>query len=220
MKREDLRKLGLEDGIVDQIMNMNGADLNESKATISTLQQTNDALTKERDTLKGQLSDRDKDIEELKKTSGDNADLTKKLEELQAKYDKDTAALNEQITHQARERATDEVFAGLHFTSAFAKRAARREFDDAKLELKDGKYIGADDIIKKMRAENPDAFASEEKDKGKEKDEGKSETTPQPQQKPIFTNPVNTGGNNGSPSNNPFSFGFTPVRSGNQIKKE
>lgn len=218
MKREDLRKLGIEDGIVDQIMNMNGADLNESKATISTLQQANATLTQERDTLKGQLSDRDKDIEELKKTSGDNADLTKKLDELQAKYDKDTAALNEQITQQARERATDEVFAGLHFTSAFAKRTARREFDDAKLELKDGKYIGADDIIKKMRAENPDAFASD--DKGKEKDGGTPDPAQQPtQQKPIFTNPTNNAGN-GTPSSNPFNFNFTPVRAGSPIKKE
>ena len=86
MKREDLRKLGLTDEQVDQVMSMNGDDVNAQKAIVAQRDETITALTTERDGLKEQVTARDKDIADLKKAAGDNESLNKQLSDLQTKY--------------------------------------------------------------------------------------------------------------------------------------
>lgn len=56
MKREDLRKLGLTDEQVDQVMSMNGEDVNASKAIVAQRDETIRTLTTERDGLKEQVA--------------------------------------------------------------------------------------------------------------------------------------------------------------------
>ena len=89
MKREDLRKLGLTDEQVDQVMSMNGDDVNAQKAIVAQRDETITALTTERDGLKEQVTARDKDIADLKKAAGDNESLNKQLSDLQTKYNDD-----------------------------------------------------------------------------------------------------------------------------------
>lgn len=99
------------------------------------------------------MVDRDKDIADLRKNAGDNEALNKKLTDLQAKYDSDTASLNKKLDEQARDHATEKLFADYKFTSAYAKKAAIAEFRSGNPEFKDGKFTGAADIIKKMQDE-------------------------------------------------------------------
>lgn len=220
MKREELRALGLTDEQVDKIMSMNGDDVNAQKAIVAARDQTITTLTQERDGLKTQVADRDKDIADLKKSNGDNADLQKKLDDLQKKYDTDTANLQKSLDDQARSHAVEGLFSGIEFTSALAKRAAIREFEAAGLEFKDGKFTGADGQIAKLREQYPDAFKPKEDPKPKPKEDDGSGGQPGGNPpKPKFTNPMNGGGDGGNGNNNPFNFNFMSRRD-NGHKKE
>lgn len=201
MKREDLRKLGLSDEQVDQVMSMNGEDVNAQKAIVAQRDETIKAITTERDGLQTQVKDRDKDIAELKKSSGDNETLTQQLTDLQKKYTEDTTKLQKSIDDQAKSHAVEGLFSGIEFTSALARRAAIKEFEAAGLEFKDGKFADADSTIKKLREQYPDAF------KAAKKDEPDPPTDPKP---PKFTNPIDP--NAGGGKQNPFNFGFQTVR--------
>lgn len=78
MKRKFLEDMGvLSAEQIDSIMKENGNDINAARADVTS-------ITTERDNLKEQLKDRDTQIENLKKTAGDNAELTKQIEQLQA----------------------------------------------------------------------------------------------------------------------------------------
>ena len=200
MKREDLRKIGLTDEQVDQVMAINGDEVNASKAIIAQRDEQIKTLTTERDGLKDQVAARDKDIADIKKTAGDNSALTQQLSELQTKYNEDTAKLQKSLDDQARAHAIEGLFGKIEFTSAFAKRAAMKEFEAAGLEFKDGKFTDADATIAKMKKDNPDAF----------KAETKSEPTPP---KPKFTTPLSGGDGDNGGNTNPFTMNFTPVRS-------
>lgn len=58
-------------------------------------------------TLEQQIKDRDKDIADLKKSAGDNADLSQKYSDLQEKYKKDTESLNKTILDNQKNNAIE-----------------------------------------------------------------------------------------------------------------
>ncbi|HHB1724937.1 TPA: phage scaffolding protein, partial [Listeria monocytogenes] len=63
MQREYLKGLGLEDEVINKVMAENGKDVTAAKQQLSEVEA-------ERDGLKSQLTQRDKDIDDLKKNSG------------------------------------------------------------------------------------------------------------------------------------------------------
>lgn len=177
MKREDLKAKGLTDEQIDFVMAENGKDINALKDANAQKDQQITALTTERDGLKTQLADRDKDIEDLKKQKGNTDELNQKLTDLQTKYDTDTQALRDKMDAQARSHAAEQFYGNVEFTSGFAKKAAIKEFMEAGLEFKDGAYVDADKFLEKQRADNPDAFKAKE------------DPAPAPKPKPQFADP-------------------------------
>lgn len=154
MKREFLEGLGLGKEAVDRIMDENGADLEWEKAkTTQAKADLADAQSK--------LADRDKDLEELKKTSGDAEAVKKQLEELQAKYTTETEQYKAQLADRDYAAAVTRAIAGrnLKFSSKSAQRAFEAALRETKLELKDGELSGLDDFIKAQKEADPDAFA-------------------------------------------------------------
>lgn len=213
MKREELEALGLTKEQIDSVMTINGNDQNSLKAQITQKDQTITALTTERDGLKVQVADRDKDIDKLKKEAGDNADLNQKLTDLQSKYDTDTKALEERLDKQAKDHAIEQLFSGVKFTSSYAKKAAIAEFREANHEFKDGKYVGANDILKQMQKDNPDAFVTEDdKDKDKDGNKDKEADPAGGEKKPKFTQSLSGKEGDGGGEKNPFKFNFQSVR--------
>ena len=180
MKREELKNLGLTDEQIKFVMDENGKDINAQKAIVEQKDQQIAALTTERDGLKTQVADRDKDIADLKKESGNTDELNKKLTDLQTKYDTDTKDLQGKLDAQARSHAAERYFDKVDFTSAFARKAAIAEFNAANLEFKDGAFVGADDLLKKMQTDNPDAFKVVEPPKDHEPKPKFTDPTPAP----------------------------------------
>lgn len=76
MKREFLTSLGLGDDAVDKIMAEHGKDVNPLKEKITSLEAEISAN-------KQTISDRDTQLDELKKSAGDSEKLQKQIEKLQ-----------------------------------------------------------------------------------------------------------------------------------------
>ena len=60
MKREELKKLNLNDEQIDKVMNLHGADVESMKSKSEELSKTNESL-------QSQIAERDKDLKSLKK---------------------------------------------------------------------------------------------------------------------------------------------------------
>jgi len=223
MKREFLEGLEvngvkLPKEVIDSIMDENGKDVQAGKDALAAKVQELTTMTEERDGLKSQIAERDKDIKELRKTAGDNQALTTQLTELQTKYDKDTADLQKKLSDQSRDFATEKFFSQFKFTSELAKKAAIAEFKEQKFEQDDkGEFRGGKDWVEKLKASNPAAFEAEEDPNNKGDDgnggnggDGGSGGSGYP----SFVAPTGNQGNggNGGGGDNPFNFAFSGVR--------
>lgn len=80
MKREWLKELGIDENLVDKIMSQNGEDIENAK---STVKESYKEMETENATLNKTIKERDKQLEDIKKQSGDNAELTKQIAEMQ-----------------------------------------------------------------------------------------------------------------------------------------
>lgn len=146
MNTEDLKKLGLNDEQVKEVMALKGEAI---KAEQAKQQATIDEITAERDSLNEQIAQRDTDIKALKKSSGANEELSSKLSDLQAKYDADTKALSETLATTKLNSAISEA---LGKTSARDPQDLKAflNMDDIKLE-EDGSIAGLNDQIKMLQ---------------------------------------------------------------------
>lgn len=114
-------------------------------------------IIEENKALKAQLSERDKQLTDLKKESGDNADLKKKIEEMQAlnvEKDKHYAA---EISKLKLDNAVD-----MALVQAGAKniKAVRGVLEIDKMQIdSDGNIIGLKETLDKVKQSDPYLFA-------------------------------------------------------------
>lgn len=170
MKREFLEGLNIDKEVIDKILDENSRDIGREK-------QKADQAKEDLAAVQEQLTARDKDIEELKKTSGDAEGIRKQLEELQSRYTKETEEYKTQLADRdysdAMSRAVSEK--GIKFSSKAAEKAYLADLKAKNLTLKDGVLDGFEDWHKAQVEADPTAFQS-----------GKPA--------PVFTKPVGTGG--------------------------
>ena len=151
--------------------NVKFADVTDGKYV--SVNKYNDDL-KSRDSqieqLNATIKTRDTDLEKVQKqleAAGTDASkisaISNDLTELQAKYDTDTKALQEQLAKQGYEFAVREFASTKNFTSNAARRDFINSMVDRGLQMsKDGKsIIGAEDFVTEYSADNADAFVVE-----------------------------------------------------------
>lgn len=145
MKRKELEDLGLTKEQADAVMKINGADIENAKS-VSAAEITN--LQTEIEGLNGQVKERDKQLEDLKKSAGDNEELQKQIEQLQT--DNATAKANhESEMNQLKvEYAVEKALTGANAKNIKAVKALL-DLDDAKLD-KDGNVKGLHEQIDKL----------------------------------------------------------------------
>lgn len=137
MKREDLVSWGLTDEQVKKVM----AGLDGDFVTKTRFNEVNE----ENKTLKQSVSDRDKQLNDLKKSSGDNAELKAQIEELQKKNTEQAKAHAAEMAQLKLDNAVDTAL-----TAAGAKnsKAVKALLDMSKVKLgEDGKLLGWDEQI-------------------------------------------------------------------------
>lgn len=151
--------------------------------------------------LKNQLKERDADIKELRKQSGNSEELNTKLTELQTKYDTDTKALEKQMEDLRMDHAVEKFFAPIPFASELARKAAISEFRGKNFKLEGDKFQGGEEFITELKKSDPAAFKAEEPKNGGE---------PENISLPHFTKSLNQA----PPvaKGNLFNFGFTRLR--------
>lgn len=170
MKRDFLEGLGLDKDTVDKILDENSRDIGREK-------QKTDQAKEDLAAAQQQLADRDKDIAELQKSSGDAETIRKQLEDLQGKYTKETEAYKAQLADRDYSDAMSRTISakGIKFSSKAAEKAYLADLKAKGLELKDGELTGFDEWHKTQVSADPTAFQAEKP-------------------APTFVKPVGTGG--------------------------
>ena len=97
--------------------------------------------------MEKQLADRDKDIEDLRKSSGDAESVRKQLEDLQGRYTKETEDYKAQLASRDYADAMNRAITakGVKFSSKAAEKAYLADLKEKHLELKDGELTGFDE---------------------------------------------------------------------------
>lgn len=150
MKREELKKLNLNDEQIDKVMSLHGADIEELKAKSDELiNSKTEELKKANESLQSQIAERDKDLKTLKKQAGDNEELTDQFKELQLKYKQDTENLTKELQQTKLNSAVDSALSKAKVRNSKAAKALLN-LDDVKLNDK-GELEGLDDQISSLQ---------------------------------------------------------------------
>lgn len=169
MKREQLEQLGLKKDVIDQIMQENGADIENARSA------ERQSFAGERQQLQGQITDlqgqieaRDADLVtlngQLTAVQADAGKLTEAqgaLAALQTKYNTDRQEWEQKIARQAYEHAVQTKAGELAFTSVAAKKEFVREAIAQGFKLDGDSLLGYSDFLAKYRETDPGAFVVE-----------------------------------------------------------
>lgn len=156
MTRKQLEDLGLTKEQADSVMKINGDDIENAKGTASTEIKN---LQTEVEGLKTQVGDRDKQLETLKASAGDNADLKKQIEDLQTENATAKANHESELNQLKIDFAVEKALTGAKAKNIKAVKALL-ELDDAKLD-KDGNVKGLAEQIEKLTSGDDTKFLFE-----------------------------------------------------------
>lgn len=145
MKREDLKGLGLDDSVIDSVMDLHGQDMAGSKAKIATLETANSTLQSDLGTARGRI----KELEKVDVTS-----ITQERDSYKTKYENSVI---------------DNALSGYKFTSDFARQGVISELRKGELKFVDGKIDGVEGKMKEIQKNHPDAFIVDDGSKGSKK---------------------------------------------------
>lgn len=117
-------------------------------------------ISEENKTLKKSVSERDKQLEDLKKSSGDNAELKKQIADLQQQNADAQKAHEDEMNKLKLDNAVE---AALVAAGAKNAKAVRSLFDESKFKMNDkGEVEGLSDAIKAVRKSDSYMFAEEQ----------------------------------------------------------
>lgn len=156
MTRKQLEDLGLTKEQADSVMKINGDDIENAKGTASTEIKN---LQTEVEGLKTQVGDRDKQLETLKASAGDNADLKKKIEDLQTENATAKATHESELNQLKIDFAVEKALTGAKAKNIKAVKALL-ELGEAKLD-KDGNVKGLAEQIEKLTSDEGTKFLFE-----------------------------------------------------------
>lgn len=156
MTRKQLEDLGLTKEQADSVMKINGDDIENAKGTAATEIKN---LQTEVGGLKTQVGDRDKQLETLKASAGDNADLKKQIEDLQTENATAKANHESELNQLKIDFAVEKALTGAKAKNIKAVKALL-ELNDAKLD-KDGNVKGLAEQIEKLTSGDDTKFLFE-----------------------------------------------------------
>lgn len=153
MTRKQLEDLGLSKEQVDSIIKINGDDIENAKAASATEIKN---LQTEVSGYKTQIADRDKQLETLKATAGDNEAQTKQIADLQAENTKAKETHESELTQLKVDFAVEKALTGAKAKNIKAVKALL-DLTDAKLD-KDGNVKGLQEQIEKLTTADDTKF--------------------------------------------------------------
>ncbi len=145
MKRTELEALGLSKEQIDNVMTMNGTDIENAKkvATAET-----ESLQNQIDSLQMTLKERNKQLEDLQKSTGNVDDLKQQIATLQADNKAKDEEHAKELMQLKVDTAVEKALTGANAKNIKAVRALL-DLTDAKLD-KDGNVKGLSEQIEKL----------------------------------------------------------------------
>lgn len=158
MKTEELTALGLTEEQAKNVQALNGRDVEKAKAQTEGLKEQIVSLNQ-------QLSERSKDLEELKAKSGDAESTKQELEKLQEKYKADTEAFQKALSDRDYSDAMKSAIASkqIQFSSKAAEKQFLADLKEKNLPLKEGAMEGFDAFMQAMAEADPHMFTEQPK---------------------------------------------------------
>ena len=142
MNKEKLIEMGLTEEQAKNVMD----SLNGEFVTKSRFNEVNE----ENKALKKSVSERDKELDTLKASAGDNEKLTQQIAELQKANAEQIKAHNAELTQLKLNNAID---VALGSASVKSNKAVRAMLDMSKVQLgEDGKLVGLNDQLEALKA--------------------------------------------------------------------
>lgn len=163
MKRSELEALELTKEQVDAVIKINGDDIENAKKVAEA---ETKSVQNEVDALKGQIKDRDKQLETLKATAGDNEELSKQIADLQAENTTAKQTHEAEMTRLKVDFAVEKALTGANAKNVKAVKALL-DLDDAKLD-KEGNVKGLQEQIDKLLAADDSKFLFEVPEQGQQ----------------------------------------------------
>jgi len=156
MTRKELEDLGLTKEQVDSIIKINGADIENAKTT-STAEIKN--LQTEVSGLKTQISDRDKQLDTIKASTGDAEAMKQQIVDLQAENTKTKETHESEMSQLKVDFAVEKALTGANAKNVKTVKPLL-DLTDAKLD-KDGNVKGLQEQIDKLVADDGTKFLFE-----------------------------------------------------------
>lgn len=156
MTRKQLEDLGLSKEQVDSIMKINGDDIENAKSTANAEIKS---LKTEVSGLKTQVSERDKQLETLKTSAGDNETLKQQIADLQTENTKVKESHESEMNRLKVDFAVEKALTGAKAKNIKAVKALL-DLTDAKLD-KEGNVKGLQEQIEKLTAADDTKFLFE-----------------------------------------------------------
>lgn len=148
MKREDLKKLGLEDEAIESVMKLHGQ-------TVNGLQEQVTALQASEANLKSQNEKHEKDLKTLQKDNGDNETLKQTIKDLQKQNADAKAEFEQQLVGMQRDSAIEKALAT---SGAKNTKAVKALLDADKIVFKDGELSGLSEQLEAYKQSDPYMF--------------------------------------------------------------
>lgn len=149
MKRETLTEFGLTKEQIDQIMNLNGKDIERQK---EQLEQAQMDVT----TLKKQIDAANKQIESFK--SLDIEGIKKSADEYKVKYEQETAELRKQLDEKDFLSAAEVELSDVMFSSKGAKKTFYDDLKKSEVKLENGSLKGFSEFLEAYKKQDPESF--------------------------------------------------------------
>lgn len=162
MKRSDLEALGLTKEQVDSIIDTNGKDIENAKASLKS---DLEAANAEIENLRTQVKDRDKSINALKESAGMSDELKAEIEKLQAENKTKDKAHAAEIHRLKIDAAVSSALTEAKAKSVPAVKALLKDLDKAQFG-EDGNVIGLSEQIQALQADESTSFLFDVKSSG------------------------------------------------------
>lgn len=160
MKRKFLEDMGLTKEQIDSILDENSQDIGKAKGDLDTAQEKLKTAETEITALKGSLKERDGQLEDLKKSSGDNAALQQQISDLRKQNAEQQKAHDEELE---KVKLNNAVEIALSDAKAKNGKAVKAMLDMSKVKIgEDGKLSGFDEQIEVLKKSDAYMFDVQE----------------------------------------------------------
>lgn len=155
MNREALKKMGLTDEQIEDVMKAHGQSVNELKEQVSEV----DTLNSQIDDYQKQIDERDKQLDELSKKAKGNEKLTSEINELKKQNKETKEEYEAKLNEQAFNHKLSDALKGASVRNVKAVEALL-DLDIVKLE--DGELKGLNEQMESLKESDPYLFKQEQ----------------------------------------------------------